>query len=237
MTGGADAYTRYLPKGYSRRKVRDFMRDIGPGHIERKYIVKWFGADITDELLAKKWIRVAREKHYVRDGVVRYGKIIPGRYMLAERGWRFSAKSLIKPLPRKAAKPLIAELIERARTINRTPDFLFYVRQISVFGSYLDKTASELGDIDIAVWFSDKRDDYGGDYEKFKQLVIARAHAKAPFRNFAPLDEYDFVKHEAYKFLKNRNRYLQILTSPMNHIQPQRILFSERRAGRKERRP
>ena len=56
------------------------------------------------------------------------------------------------PLPRNKADLLIAKLIKNAAVVNSLPVTAteFYVTRVVVFGSYLDKEKSELGDLDIA---------------------------------------------------------------------------------------
>lgn len=56
------------------------------------------------------------------------------------------------PLPRKKADALIAKLIKNAAIVNSLPVTAteFYVTRLVVFGSYLDKEKTELGDLDIA---------------------------------------------------------------------------------------
>ncbi len=220
----ADAYNAYLPAGQPRRKVRDFLRDSVLGRFSRKHVSNWFGQDITRNMLAKGLIEPAREQHYTREDTTD-GKIIPGWYRVAETGARFASKSLIKPLPRAVADRLIGEMLERARAINRDPAFLFYVSEISLFGSYLTD-AQELGDIDVALEFGRRM----SDPVKFRKAVVARARELAPDRYFyLASDEWSFLRNETRKALKNRNRYLQIIPGGRTLIDtPMRVIFSEK---------
>jgi hypothetical protein len=55
------------------------------------------------------------------------------------------------PMPRKKADALVAKLIENANAVNSLPTTAteYYVRRLVVFGSYLDETRADLGDLDI----------------------------------------------------------------------------------------
>src|ERR1700704_108758 len=144
----ADAFNPHLPTGQPRRKVRDFLRHhVNWSRLSRQDIVEWFGEDITDELLAQGLIEPARETHYSRTDDHTDGEVIPGCYRVAELGRRFASKLLIPPIPRATADQIVADMLKRARAINRNPKLLVYVRTISVFGSYLTD-AQDLGDID-----------------------------------------------------------------------------------------
>ena len=56
-----------------------------------------------------------------------------------------------KPLPRAKADQLVQQMVKQAEQLNEEPgDALFYVVKIAVFGSYLDTTKDELGDLDVA---------------------------------------------------------------------------------------
>src|SRR5260221_1043197 len=56
-----------------------------------------------------------------------------------------------KALKRAKAEQLLATIVSEARTINREQDGnCDYVREVAVFGSFLDPDKHELGDLDIA---------------------------------------------------------------------------------------
>jgi hypothetical protein len=201
----ADAFT--IPDGQSRRKVRDFLRREVLSHFTRDAIVEWFGADITEALMDKALIEPARKTHHTRDEEID-GDVIPGFYRVAETGRRFSSKLLMRPISRAKADALLADLLKRARAVNRNPDFLYYVREINVIGSYLTD-AQLLGDVDVEITIDRKI----ARYETFKRAAIARARMLAPFRYFyLASDEQSFCRREVFRFLKNRQPYLSVLS-------------------------
>lgn len=63
-----------------------------------------------------------------------------------------------KPLPRKKADSLVEKAVKAAKALNALPpDAPYYwITRLVVFGSYLDKQKSELGDLDLA-WEIEER--------------------------------------------------------------------------------
>ncbi len=56
-----------------------------------------------------------------------------------------------KPLARAKADQLVQQMVKQAEQLNADPgDALFYVVKIAVFGSYMDTSKEELGDLDVA---------------------------------------------------------------------------------------
>lgn len=75
-----------------------------------------------------------------------------GQYLLKQPFQQLAAARIGKPLQRAKADLLIAQMIARAKDINRaTESDCGFVLEIAVFGSYLDETRGELGDLDIGI--------------------------------------------------------------------------------------
>lgn len=58
-------------------------------------------------------------------------------------------------ITRAKADELVRDLVQRAQEVNQSPDYLYGVTRIEVFGSYLTDV-SHLGDIDLAVTLEPK---------------------------------------------------------------------------------
>ncbi len=72
------------------------------------------------------------------------------RFGLKERGHSLRMQKMLKPISRKKANGMVADIARRAEEINQDPDATQRVKAIYVYGSYLtDKPL--LGDLDIAV--------------------------------------------------------------------------------------
>ena len=181
----AAAFYRYLPTGQTPRKVRDFLRDRVLGCFSRDDIVGWFGADIADELRAKGLIKLGPKEHYSRktDRDVDCGKLIPGYFRVAELGRRFASKSLIRPITRAEADRLLADMLKRAHAINADDALMYRVARISLFGSYLTD-ASELGDIDLYVELSQRREPYNDDFNAWHKAGLSSGNRVATLCGF-----------------------------------------------------
>jgi hypothetical protein len=75
-----------------------------------------------------------------------------GRYAPTDDMRKLAQARLGKPLARAKAQGYVEQLITNARRLNAMgPDVpYFYVRRLAVFGSYLDESREQLGDLDVA---------------------------------------------------------------------------------------
>jgi len=142
-----------IPAGQPFRKVRDFLR------AEReiftpKSVVQHFGADITNELQAKGLI----EPYVSPSGET----ISPDWFQVSSLGLRLANVRLIPRIPRAKAEKIVADMLARARAINDTPELLFLISKITVFGSFITD-AKEVGDIDLLVEIKAKIGEPGKD--------------------------------------------------------------------------
>ena len=94
-------------------------------------------------------------RQFIADGYIaqREGRFAPTQRMAQLPMARFG-----KPLPRKKATAFLEQTIANAKAVNAEPPSaqLFYVTRLAVFGSYLDESRSELGDLDLA-WSLEER--------------------------------------------------------------------------------
>lgn len=75
-----------------------------------------------------------------------------GQYILLRQFQQLASARIGTPLKRTKADSLLLEVIERAKAINLEAESeCDYVLEIAVFGSYMDDTKHELGDLDIGV--------------------------------------------------------------------------------------
>ena len=71
-------------------------------------------------------------------GLVRESNLLDG-FGLTENGVRLAYASAAKPIHRKTASRLLSEFMERVHTVNATPEYLFQVSEVILFGSYLSR--------------------------------------------------------------------------------------------------
>jgi hypothetical protein len=123
-----------------------------------------------------------------------------------EKGRRFGIAKATTPITRAKANELLLDLIERAKSINENPEFVFYVERIEVFGSYLtDKEL--LGDLDVGVKI--ERRYKGRLFTQHNQQRIEMA--KSGGRSFNnSTDQLNWPYLEVMLILKARKRGLSV---------------------------
>ena len=89
-------------------------------------------------------------RRFIEDGYITKnadGRLVPTRRMEDLRTARFG-----RPLTQKKAEALLLQTIRKAEMTNSEPasSELYYVTKLAVFGSFLDESKHELGDLDIA---------------------------------------------------------------------------------------
>lgn len=126
--------------GFPAIAVRDWMRKSD--YFDTDYVGEVFG---LSESAAQKFL-----KALVREGFIRISER-PGVYEITEDGLRLRNASAGPLISRDKADKLLQGLIERAKTINASPEFTQAVVVMVVFGSYLDPEKDKLGDLDVAV--------------------------------------------------------------------------------------
>jgi predicted nucleotidyltransferase len=148
----------------------------------------------------------------------RRGYIEPGRVLNRQQLWRKTLKgstlglaSAAKPATRKTADRVFSEFMDRVKRVNTDPYFLFKVKKVVLFGSYLTNTP-RVNDVDVAVELTWK-EDHREVLEKDKaQLALDRAHqAEKKGRTFGTIiDRLSWPEDEVKLYLKSRSRTLSI---------------------------
>jgi len=124
-----------------------------------------------------------------------------GNYECTPAGRGLALARLLSPISRAKANDIVANLIKRAHAINENPDFITWVRQLRVFGSY-NSTSDDLGDVDVA--FELKR------RPVHDWVAASQERARASGKNVSWITQLYYGDHEVKLFLKNRERYLSL---------------------------
>lgn len=131
-----------------------------------------------------------------------------------EQLWRNTTKgnalalaSAAKPILRNTAEKKINEFLARVKEVNSNEYYLYKIRKVILFGSYLGE-AEKLGDIDLAIEIIPKET----DPDKFQKLSNDRSEeAKYCGRHFSNyLEELYWPQSEVLKYLKSRSRSISI---------------------------
>jgi len=118
------------------------------------------------------------------------------------KGNSLAMASFAPPITRRTADKKIAELVERAKIVNKSNHHLYKVLRIAIFGSYLtDK--DRINDIDVDIILKRK---FAEEIQKKKEdACIRRAISRGKkFVNF--VDRLFYPMYHTQKFLKQHSR-------------------------------
>ena len=185
--------------GYTAYEIRRLMRDIREYSCYLKRIS--FLLDISKneaEKLAKKLVKEGYLKVDERIGDISYSITIKGN--------SFAMASFAKPITRKTATKKVEELLVRVKEVNNCDDFLFKVKQVAIFGSYLSDK-EKLGDIDVNIIMEEK---FSKDIQKKKgENQINKAYKEGKvFNSF--IDQLFYPLNKTCKFIKCKSKALSL---------------------------
>ena len=131
-----------------------------------------------------------------------------------EQSWKRTVKGgalanalFSTPVSRQSAEKRMREFLDRVQQVNCSSRFLYRVRKVVVFGSFLSD-APFVGDLDLAVDLCPKEK----DSRKHSELIRTRANEAAScgrrFRIY--VEALRFAEQEVIMFLKARSRILQL---------------------------
>jgi predicted nucleotidyltransferase len=128
--------------------------------------------------------------------------------------------SFLEPISRARPK-LLAGVLERAAGYNGDDTKPYVITAIAVFGSYLRSDATELGDLDLAVRFTERRPGALDPEAVF-------AYADASGRNFPTLfATIAWPQMELAQLLRNRSGYINVHTEdPTRFTDDWRVVYS-----------
>lgn len=117
------------------------------------------------------------------------------------QGNALAMASFGKPISRKTADRLVAELLERARAYNADPGRPMFIDTLRVFGSYLSPEIDPLGDVDIELAYGRRITD---------QQALS-AYTRASGRSFNTyMDQLLWPSTELFLHLKKRSAFINI---------------------------
>ena len=199
--------TTQLIGGYPILRIRDMFKRQSEFSRES---VEWLM-----KLSAAKATRLIKE--LVQLG---YLELIPPRhpqeakekwYELTSSGRTLALARAVPSMKREKAEKLLAEFMGRVQEVNTSPDFLYKVDKVLVFGSYLRPEVAELNDLDVAVELTSKIADGDKRVEAERAMVAKAYEAGRSFSGF--LDEMTYPYLMTKTFLRNRSRYLSLHTT------------------------
>lgn len=133
------------------------------------------------------------------------------------KGNALAQTSFGRPITRKTAERHLAETVECALVYNADPSHLLDIAELVVFGSYLDPGVTSLGDLDLAVTFTDRLDEGSLGPDEQTEIVLRYAHASG--RRFASfIDRLFWPRQEAVLLLRNRSTAINVTTEDVRDL-------------------
>ena len=142
----------------------------------------------------------------VKDGYLEKDSERKQNYRPTIKGNALAMASAAKPISRKTADKKLAELMQRAKIVNSSNKYLYLVKRISVFGSYLtDK--EKINDIDLDIELESKYSDLSSK----QRMDLEAKHTEKAGKCFSSLlERLDWPTYEVKKYLKSRSRALSL---------------------------
>lgn len=178
-------------------KIRDFLRVYSDG-FTKKELKNYFNlsdietTQIIKSLLQKELVQIE----------------LKGDYTLSDNGYMLCRARSVSPIKKEKADKLFNEFLQRVNEVNNDDFYLWKVEKLYLFGSYLDKTKDDYGDIDIGYILERKIT----DSVKYNKLRMERLNAKlAEGKQLISIDDkLSFPKKDVLLKLKNKCRYISL---------------------------
>jgi len=189
--------------GFTARKIRELLRQ-SVDSLSARHATKIL------EIKTKQAIRLLERLE--QGGLLERNPALPNSD--DEQSWKRTVKGgalanalFSTPVSRQSAEKRMREFLDRVQQVNCSSRFLYRVRKVVVFGSFLSD-APFVGDLDLAVDLCPKEK----DSRKHSELIRARANEAAScgrrFRIY--VEALRFAEQEVIMFLKARSRILQL---------------------------
>jgi len=181
-------------------KIRDYFSFLRNYHITQftkesicNYlkISKIDSDQLIKELLEKEYIQ--KSKQY---------------YELTLKGSALSVARCVPTINKEKADKILHEFIKRVEEVNTNDYYLYKVKKILLFGSYINPSSMDFADIDIAFELERKEKD-PDKFQKQDQALIKQACKNGKsFSSF--IDELFYSERLVLLKLKNRNQYISL---------------------------
>ncbi len=188
----------------------------------------WYIRLVTDTLKISEGEALVLVEELVKQGFVQ-----PVKRDDEKRRWENTLKgntlalaSAAKQITRKTADKNFAQFMERVEKVNTDPYFLYKVKKVILFGSYLTD-APKISDIDLAVELVPKENDEHLRKELFEERIYEALDSGKRFTSI--LERYAWPEIEVRKFLKSRSRVISLHSAFDNVLKTTdcKIVYSE----------
>lgn len=180
-------------------EVRRLLRGVG------EY---WTGASVIKILgiprrKAKTLIDELNRREFIE--AVKVGSTFYWKATLA--GNALALATAAGAIRRETADRVFAEFLSRVEEVNNNPYYLYRIKTVILFGSYLE-SVGPVGDIDLAIELVPKEGDAGKASRKMMQRGKEAEERGRRFSTF--MERLLFASTEVWRFLKSRSRTLSL---------------------------
>jgi hypothetical protein len=128
-------------------------------------------------------------------------------YKLGETGTRFINARMLKRIDRAPVDKLITDLLARVKEINANRDLCYFVNEIRLFGSAINRNAESFGDVDICYVLVRRK--LPPQYKDWTAWNEARANLSGRL-NMMFFSKIVYGETEVRRMLKNGSPYLSL---------------------------
>lgn len=188
--------------GRSVLEIRRLLRALGMGSRRLEFFASTLKVPVAE---ARQLVR-----RMERLGYLEADSQLPGaRWWKATReGLRLAAATAAPPVHRRTVEKALQAFLARAKEVNANPHFLYRVRTVVVFGSFL-AGQRYLNDLDLAIQIESKERD--PDRRLAAELTRIKEAVKQRGRRFDNLTAmYTWPQIEVLRFLRGRSRLIQL---------------------------
>jgi len=178
-------------------KIRDYLRKVSREELTASELRTYFRLNrqktevLIHELLGKELLEKRGKK-----------------YRVTLKGKALCMARCVPAIDKERADDIFREFMRRVEEVNRDDFYLYRVSKLLLFGSYLNPSNTEFGDIDIAFELEQK---IGNKEEFFHQNELLVEAAIQEGRCFPSLwDEMDYARRLVLLKLKDRNPYISL---------------------------
>lgn len=151
----------------------------------------------------------------------------PDTYKTTPKGGAFVNASAARPISRKTAERCLKEFLARVEEVRRSPEFLWKVKRVILFGSYLTTNKDKVSDVDLAIDLAPKEKD--PDIRMALERANVEKAMRAGRRFSTYVDELFYADHQVRTFLKSRSHALQFTScdDPVLKIATHKVVYED----------
>ncbi len=188
--------------GRSVLEIRRLLQVLGMGSRRLEFFASTLKVPVVE---ARQLLRRMERLGYLEVD----SQLPDARWWKATRqGLRLAAATAAPPVHRRTAEKALQAFLARAQEVNANPYFLYRVRTVVVFGSFLTRK-SHLNDLDLAIRLESKQSDadrrLAAEVTRIKEAVKQRGRR---FDNLTAM--YTWPQIEVLRFLRGRSRVIQL---------------------------